>query len=119
MTGRIIGTGSKTRYVIDGKDVSKEEFDAAFPEKSFTEAVGDGSGLIAWHRPVVSDAAAVHVKQIPEAMARDKLHGLDIEYTPDDGEGGGGRPKFTSRGQRRAFLKSMGWHDNSGGYGDG
>jgi hypothetical protein len=101
------------RYEVMEQLLTEEEFERAFPPVQIP-----GAALTAWKRKIMSDGAAVHVSQIPEAMARDKLHGLNIEYTPDDGQGGGGRPIFESRGQRRAFLKSMGYHDRDGGYGD-
>jgi hypothetical protein len=59
-----------------------------------------------------SEAMAVHPDQVPEAMARDKRHGVPTEYTRD------GRPIFTDRGHRKAYLRSYGVHDKRGGYGD-
>jgi hypothetical protein len=104
MTGRIIGSGSKTRYLIDNKEVTEAEFDLAFPPKP----IHSGDDLaIGWHKPVLSDALAVHPKQIPEAMARDKKHGLNIEYTPD------GRPILTSQAQKRKMIRSLNYHENN------
>lgn len=104
MTGRIIGSGDKTRYVLDGKDVTKEEFDRAFPDKPIRH--GDDFA-IGWHKPVLSDALAVHPAQIPQAMARDKAHGLNVEYLPD------GRPILTSQAQKRKMIRSLGYHENN------
>jgi hypothetical protein len=103
------------RYEVMEQLLTEEEYQRAFLQNA---PVIPGACLTNWKRPVISDGAAVHPLDVPAAMARDKLHGLNIEYTPDDGSGGGGRPIFESRGQRRAFLKSMGYHDRDGGYGD-
>jgi hypothetical protein len=116
MRGRIVGFGDSTRYYIGEpgreKQVSKTEFDEIF--KPVEDLGGDGSGLIAWHKPIESDALAVHPKQIQEAMARNARHGLYIDYNPADG-----RPILRDRDQRRRLMKIEKCHDNSGGYGDG
>lgn len=104
MVGRILGTGEKTRYILDGAEVTKEEFDRAFPDKPIRH--GDDLA-IGWHKPVLSDALAVHPAQIPAAMARDKANGLNVEYTPD------GRPILTSQGQKRKMMRSLGVHENN------
>ncbi len=71
-----------------------------------------GASLVGW-KPVVSDALACHPDEIPEAMARDRQHGITTEYLPD------GRAVLSSRSHRKAMMKSLGMHDNEGGYGDG
>lgn len=101
--------GQPDRYFIDRNEVTKAEFDAAFPPKP----LGDGSGLIGWHQPIESDALAVHPNQIVEVMERNKKHGLEIEYRADDG-----RPILTSREQRRKLMRIEGVHDLQGGYSD-
>lgn len=111
MRGKIIGHGEKKRYLIDEKEVSKEEFDQVFPDKN---EGGDGSALVCWHRPIQSDALAVHPSQITEAVERNRRHGLHIDYNPVDG-----RPILKDRDQRRRLMKIERVHDNSGGYGDG
>jgi len=63
--------------------------------------------------PLKSDAMAVHPSQIPEAMARNKKHGLHVEYDPVDG-----RPILPDRAARRQLMAIEGVHDNQGGYGD-
>ena len=60
-----------------------------------------------------SDALAVHPDQIPEVMARNKKHGVHVEYDPKDG-----RAILKDRGQRRDLMRIEGFHDNNGGYGD-
>ncbi len=104
MTGRIVGEGDKKRYLLDNREVSKEEFDAAFPDRPIRS--GDDIA-IGWHKPVISDALAVHPAQIEEARARDKKHGLNVEYLPD------GRPILTSQDQKRKMIRSLGYHENN------
>lgn len=94
-------------YYIDGHKVTKAAFDKAFPPKPIRS--GDDIA-IGWHKAIESDALAVHPRQIPEAMARDKAHGLNIEYLPD------GRPKLTSQQQKREMCRSLGLHENNAYY---
>ena len=62
--------------------------------------------------PMTSEAAAVSADQVPAAMERDKKAGVPTQYDKT------GRPVFTDRGHRKAYLRSHGYRDNSGGYGD-
>jgi hypothetical protein len=112
LTGKIIYGSYRTpdRYFVDGKEVTREQFDAAFPPKDLSEPpAGPHPGC--W--PLYSDALAVHPKQIREAMKRDRAHGIASEYNPSDG-----RMILKDRGQRRDVMRSLGIHDNEGGYGD-
>jgi hypothetical protein len=108
MRGVIRGSGDKAVYLIDGREVTKAEFDLAFPDKPLGAPGGHSPG--AW--PLASDALAVHPRQIPEAMERDRKRGIASEYLPD------GRMVLRDRGQRRDVLRSLQFHDNQGGYGD-
>lgn len=111
MKGRITWKKGEPHYFIDGEEVGSMEFHAAF--RPLTDDGVPGSSLVAWKRPIKSDALAVHPKQIEEARERDRRHGVSVDYTPD------GRPILRDRDQRRRMMKSLGVHDNSGGYGDG
>jgi hypothetical protein len=104
--GVIRGDGPKTTYHIDGKEVTKAEFDAAFPDRP----VGEPS-LVGWV-PIISDALAVHPRQVKEAIADARAKGVPTEFLPD------GRPVLSSRSHRKRYLKAYGFHDRSGGYGD-
>jgi hypothetical protein len=109
MRGQIIykkGEGPPV-YCIDGNEVTKEEFDLAFPYKPLEGKAPGGQHPAGW--PFKSDALAVHPKQIPEAMARDRAHGIETEYDPEDG-----RAIMKDPGHRRAMMKSLGYHDNDG-----
>lgn len=59
-----------------------------------------------------SDALAVHPRQVREAAARDRLHGVPTEYLTD------GRPVIRSRAHQKALLRSLKMHNRDGGYGD-
>lgn len=62
--------------------------------------------------PLVSEALAVHPKQVAEANARAKRHGISVTYQKD------GRCIIPDRGNRKKLLRLEGLHDNRGGYGD-
>lgn len=64
------------------------------------------------NNPKLSDALKVHPDQIPEAMARDKRHGVPTDYHHD------GRPIITSRAHQKRLIKSLGLVNQDGGYGD-
>lgn len=104
-------------YQVDGKEVTKEEYDSLMEEarSGIPKVKGGkpGDSLVAWKRPIESMAAQCHPKQVEEY--RESLHkkGICVDVTPD------GKPVFTNSRQRKKFLKSQGLHDNNGGYGDG
>ncbi len=63
--------------------------------------------------PMKSEALAVHPDQIPEALARNKRHGIQgVSYDRL------GRAVLADRGARRDLMRLEGVHDNQGGYGD-
>jgi hypothetical protein len=106
--------GSVTCF-LEGKEVTREEFDAAFPAKldDLLEEgqAPDGHRPSAW--PMISDALAVHPKQIEQAMERNKRMGVaGVEYLQD------GRAVLKDRGMRRDLNRVEGFHDNNGGYMD-
>jgi|HubBroStandDraft_2_1064218.scaffolds.fasta_scaffold639216_1 hypothetical protein len=108
MVGRIVGHGPKTRYLIDGQEVTREVFEESFPDKP----LGDGTGLIGWN-PLASESLAVNPKQIAAAKEDAQKKGLgQVEFTKD------GRPIFESRAKRAAYMNAYGYFDRNGGYGD-
>ena len=113
MKGKIVYRSHGEDYFIDGKEVSKEEFDETFPPKPLGHAPALGGNTSScW--PLKSDAMAVHPSQIKEAMERNKKHGVvGVSYDPKDG-----RAILADRGARRDLMKLEGFHDKSGGYGD-
>jgi len=97
-------------FYLDGRRVSKRKFDAAFPEKELAAAPG-GHAPGCW--PMESMALGVHRDQIAEARAFSESRGVPLNFTPD------GKAILTDRGHRRDVLRTLGMHDNDGGYGDG
>lgn len=57
-----------------------------------------------------SQAMAVHPDQINEAMAHDRKLGAPVHYDR------AGRPVFTSKAQRRRFIRAHGVTDQAGYY---
>lgn len=104
---KVVLEDGRTMFEVMGQFMTEEEFDRHF----LTGEQGEpGSSLCGWHKPVLSDALCVHPRQIPEAMARDKKHGLNVEYLPD------GRPVLTSQDQKRKMIRSLGYHENNCAY---
>lgn len=93
--------------------MTQEEFEQTFP--SSLDLSSEDECLAAhtskcW--PMLSEAMAVHPDQIEEARARNRRHGVNVDYTKD------GRAILNDRGQRRDLMKLEGFHDKHGGYGD-
>ena len=114
MRGRVLYNrdGTTKACFVDGKEVSREEFDRIFaPKEGYLDEPPAGPSPSGW--PMLSDALAVHPKQIQEVMDRNARHGLHVEYNTEDG-----RALLADRGQRRDLMRLEGFHDNEGGYGD-
>jgi hypothetical protein len=116
MTGKItIATrSSPARYYLDGKEVTKAEFDAAFPTKANEILSGGDIGVQTdWSKPIMSDALAVHPSQVQEAYDDSVKKGVPTQFDKKTGQ-----PEFRSRQHRRDYLKAYGVRDRDGGYGD-
>ena len=107
MKGVIKGSGEKTTYWVDGTQVDKATFDAAFPDKP----IGDGSGLIGW-KPLHCEALAVHPDQRVEAMESATRKGVPTYFDEE------GRPVFNCRSHYKNYLDKYGFFHKSAGYGD-
>ena len=113
--GRMVMRGSTILYFVGDKEVSKAEYDAAFPSKLASLLEGDGEMLAGGTKtcwPMRSEALACHPNQIPAIMERDRKHGVPTRRDKV------GRPILTSRGHRRALMRLEKMHDKHGGYGD-
>jgi hypothetical protein len=110
MKGVIRTIKGRTVYEIDGMRVSRARFYRVF--RPVSDAGAPGASLLGW-KPLSSEAAAVHPDQIEEAREDARRLGVPTEFDPE------GRPIFTSRSHRRAYLRAYGFHDRDGGYGDG
>lgn len=128
-------TRGMVTYFIDGIRVSQAVFDTLFPSKLFpaetglTEAEARAvlgrmipaappprttphlSRAITGAKPLKSEALAVHRKQIAAVKARNKRHGINVDYDRL------GRPVFTDAGQRRALMKLEGVRQMNSAYG--
>ena len=96
-------------YMIDGKAVTKDEFDRILPSKPIA-VPGKAHLPGAW--PMISEAMGVMPDQIAEASAHAKAGGVPTEFTPD------GRAILRDRSHRRELMKLYRFHDNHGGYSD-
>ena len=110
MRGRITYSRvGQRRFFIDAREVTEAEFTGAFPPKPL--GVPFAVSPTCW--PMVSDALAVHPKQIAAAEARNKRHGVNVVYEPKSG-----RAILPDRNERRKLLRLETFHDNDAGYGD-
>ncbi len=100
----------KTHYYIDSVEVTEKKFHDTFQAPASTGRVGDS--LVAWKRPVLSDALAVHPAQIAEASEYNRANGVPTDYAPD------GRAIITDRDHKRRLCNLLGAFDRDGGYGD-
>ena len=98
------------RYFLDGREVTKAEFDRAFPDQSLAGDFGGLSG--ASTRPKESISLGVHPTQVAEATESARAKGVPTEFKPN------GRPVFTSRAHQKAYCRAYGFRNNDGGYGD-
>lgn len=108
MIGVIKGHGEKKTYWLDRVQVTKEEFDAEYPDKPLGGSSPSGHLPSCW--PMESWSAGVHATQVREHMERDRKVGVPTEYTER------GDPIFTSAEHRYRYMKSIGYHDKNGGY---
>jgi len=97
------------KCILNGKVVTNKEWMANAPGIFFGEppAVPPPAN---W--PLHSDAMGVNPKQIPEAMANAKKHGVPLEFTSE------GEAIFTSARHRKAYCEKFGYVDNNAGYAD-
>ena len=64
--------------------------------------------------PMKSDAAGVHPDQIGEARKESQRFGVPTDFDKKTGQA-----IFNNRSHRAKYLKSKGYFDRNGGYGDG
>ena len=103
MTCIIRGHGAKTTYWIDGKQVSKEEFDAVCPDKP----LGGAAALVGWKK-LGCDALAVHPDQVKDAIELSIQKGVPTHFDAE------GTPQFESKGHYTRFLRAYGYFNKDG-----
>jgi hypothetical protein len=104
-----VGHGEKTRYYIDGVQVSREEFDQALPDQPLEAAPG-GHLPSCW--PQVMESLGVHPSQVAQANERNRKAGVNVTYDRD------GNAVVPDRNERRKLIRLERCHDKDGGYGD-
>jgi hypothetical protein len=109
MRGVIRGHGTKTVYLIDGEEVTKEAFFEAFPPVE--AGPNPGQALTGW-KPLVSLALGVHPRQRQAAIDDSIAKGVPTEFNKR------GRPIFRTRQHRKAYSEAYGFFDNDAGYSD-
>lgn len=113
--------GNPKRFYIDDVEVTKAEFDKAFPTK-IEDILASGLLNEDSHRSACwpmtgSVAAAIDPSQVEAVMERDRARGVPTDYVLCR-DGASAMPVFRDRGHRKAYLKSHGHYDRDGGYGD-
>jgi hypothetical protein len=105
---RSVGHGDKTRYYIDGRQVTREEFDQALPDKP----IGSFGGHLPACWPQTMEALAVDPSQVAEANERNRRAGVNVTYDRE------GMAVIPDRNERRKLIRLEGKFDKDGGYSD-
>lgn len=90
-------------HYLDGKEVSKEEYDEAFPDKP----IGMFAAIDDWHKPVVSYGLGCVPKRIKEFESFAEKNGVPTDYSTNRG-----LPVITSKAHQKKLLKVMKHHNN-------
>jgi hypothetical protein len=115
MSCRIV-YGKPTKYFVDGREVTKKEFDAKTPHHDIKEAVGVQTLMEtskAWPRK--SDAFGVGANQKEKAEEAYKKLGVPTEMVPDGS--GGYSALIRNNAHQRDLLKACKMHNRDGGFG--
>lgn len=118
--GRVtVGSRGKFHYFVEGVEVSKEEYDAAFPKKiddllatQIPQATLMQTSK-AW--PKCSNAISGHAEQKAEMEAHAAKIGVPTEYRID--KTGRAQAVLTSSAHQRDLSKALGYVNLDGGYG--
>lgn len=114
--GRIIGHGDRTRYLIDGEEVSKKAFDAVFPDKPICgRALPNTLMETSKSWPRMSDALGVHSSQVAKAEAQAARLGVPTEFVKEGKHAGAAI--IRDNAHQRDLMKALGHHNTDGGYG--
>jgi hypothetical protein len=101
---------SKVVYVLNGREVSAEEF----RQGSKGLAAPMTANTYRAHDPLVSDGLGCMKSQVPELRETIRKHNIRGVQVKDNGQ-----LEITSRRGRRELAAVRGLVDNDGGYGDG
>lgn len=114
-TGAVFPTHGPPRFYIDGRQVTKRQWDAHTRKRVKEGLVHYGGAPMTqqpscW--PMASDACGVHPVQIPDQRDEMHKHGVHADHTPD------GRVIFNSARHRKKVCEALGYYDRNGGYSD-
>ena len=109
MKGKIV-YGKVKEYYVDDRQVTEEEFEAAFKSKPFGFGEDTLISQTAFNHP--SDALAVHPSQVKEAHEDSIKRGVRTEFMKD------GRPIMRDRAHQKAYIAAYGYYNRNGCYGD-
>lgn len=101
------------KYRINGKTVSKEEWDAKKGAGLDFKSAPLGTVAYSESAPLISDGIGCMRAQVSEYREEVKRHGIRGVRILDNGQ-----VEITSRRGRRDLLRLRGLVDNEGGYGD-
>lgn len=106
---RIEQVNGVARYFLGHKEVTEAQYRAEYPAPT-EHGIPGGMPLKGW--PIISDALAVHPKQVAEHEALCRSKGVPTQTLKD------GRVILRDRAHRKQYLKAFNYHDRNGSYGD-
>ena len=110
MRSKVIYRASGPVYMVDGKEVSKREFEKESKIGGILESGVMHTASTGW--PMYSDALGVSPSQIKEAREESIRMGVPTDFTKD------GRAILRDKGHRRKYAEANGMYDRNAGYGD-
>jgi hypothetical protein len=102
-----------TKYIVNGKTVSKEEFGKG-GKSDWLDGAPMTSNTYTDHDPLVSEGLGCMKSQVQETRDIIKHHNIKGVKVRNNGQ-----LEITSRRGRKEFMKVRGLADSDGGYGDG
>lgn len=102
---RAVLVGDDWKHFLDGKEVTEAEYETRYPPPAPCQPGDNIGGMHPKGWPIISNALAVHARQIPAAKKFALEQGVNIEFTPE------GRAILNSPEHRRAYAKSRGCMD--------
>ncbi len=103
---------SKTSYIVNGKEVSPEEFRAG-AKPDWLGSPPMTANTYTAHDPLVSDGMGCMKSQVPELRDTIRKHNIQGVAVKDNGQ-----LEITSRRGRKELLAVRGLVDNDSGYSD-
>jgi hypothetical protein len=108
----VFGNNGKNLYYVDGKELTKEEFDLAVPSKGVSIGACPNTLMQsseAWPRK--SESLGVMPSQVEAAKANSIKIGVPTEFNKE------GQAIMRDNAHQKAYLKAMGYVNFDGMYG--